>query len=56
MIMAATYEFMFMHKTPIKVVITEYLKASDFFIETSQKNFLNAILDKVSKISRVDKE
>ena len=56
MIMAATYEFMFMHKTPIKVVITEYLKASYFFIETSQKNFLNAILDKVSKISRVDKE
>ena len=26
MIMAAIYEFMFMHKTPIKVVIKEYLK------------------------------
>ena len=25
MIMAAIYEFMFMHKTPVKVVINEYL-------------------------------
>ena len=54
MIMAAIYEFMFMHKTPIKVIIAEYIKASDFFIESSQKSFLNAILDKASKISRVD--
>ena len=52
MIMAAIYEFMFMHKTPIKVIISEYLKASDSFIKPSQKNFLNAILDKASKISR----
>ena len=54
MIMAAIYEFMVMHKTPIKVIIAEYIKASDFFIESSQKSFLNAILDKASKISRVD--
>ena len=53
MIMAALYEFMFMHKTPVKVIIAEYLKVSDFFIESSQKSFLNAILDKASKISRV---
>ena len=53
MIMAAIYEFMFMHKTPVKVVISEYLKVSDFFVESSQKGFLNAILDKVSKVSRV---
>ena len=53
MIMAAIYEFMFMHKTPINVVISEYLKVSDFFLEGSQKGFLNAILDKVSKVSRV---
>jgi N utilization substance protein B len=52
MIMAAIYEFMFMHKTPINVVISEYLKASDFFVERPQKNFLNAILDKASKVSR----
>ena len=54
MIKAAVYEFMYMHKTPVKVVITEYLKASDFFVDVSQKKFLNAILDKVSKISRVN--
>ena len=54
MIMAAIYEFMFMHKTPVKVVITEYLKVADFFVQESQRGFLNAILEKVSKISRVE--
>ena len=53
MIMAATYEFMYMHKTPVKVVITEYLKVCDFFVEASQKKFLNAILDKISKVRKV---
>ena len=52
MIMAAIYEFMYMHKTPVKVVISEYLKVSDFFVDKNKKNFLNAILDKASKISR----
>ena len=56
MIMAAIYEFLFMHKTPSKVVITEYLKVSDFFVESSQKAFLNAIFDKASKVSRVINE
>ena len=53
MIMAAIYEFLFMHKTPIKVIINEYVKVADFFVESSQKGFLNAILDKASKVSRV---
>ena len=53
MIDAAIYEFMYMHKTPVKVVIAEYLKASDFFVDASQKKFLNAILDKISKLSRL---
>ena len=44
---------MFMHKIPIKVVINEYLKASSLFIGEKQKKFLNAILDKASKICRV---
>ena len=56
MIMAAIYEFMFMHKTPIKVIITEYLKVSDSFFDESKKTFLNAILDKVSKVSRIENE
>ncbi len=50
---AAIYEFMYMHKTPVKVVISEYLKASNFFVDGSQKKFLNAVLDKISKLSRV---
>ena len=53
MIMAAIYEFMFMHKNPVKVIISEYIKVADFFVENTQKAFLNAILDKVSKVSRV---
>ena len=56
MIMAAIYEFMFMHKTPVKVVISEYLKVADFFVQESQKGFLNAILEKASKISRIKNE
>ena len=50
------YEFMFMHKTPLKVIISEYLKTADYFVDKSQKNFLNAILDKASKISRISNE
>ena len=53
MIMAAIYEFMFMHKTPVNVIISEYIKVANFFVQESQKSFLNAILEKVSKVSRV---
>ena len=56
MIIAAIYEFMFMHKTPVKVIISEYLKVSDYFISNSQKSFLNAILDKASKLNRTNVE
>ena len=55
MIMAAIYEFMFMHRIPIKVVISEYLKVSDFFVDDSGKKFLNAILDKASKVGEFNK-
>ena len=54
MIMAALYEFMYMHKIPIKVIISEYLKVADFFVQDSQKGFLNAILDKASKLIRTE--
>ena len=53
MIIAAIYEFMFMHKTPVNVIISEYIKAAEFFVQESQKAFLNAILEKVSKVSRI---
>jgi len=52
MIVAALYEFMYMHKIPVKVIISEYLKVADFFVQESQKSFLNAILDKASKLIR----
>jgi len=54
MIMAALYEFMCMHKIPIKVTISEYLKVADFFVQDSQISFLNAILDKASKLIRTE--
>ena len=48
-IFAAIFELMFKHNTPIKVVISEYLKTSEYFLEKSQIKYLNAILDKISK-------
>ena len=56
MILSATFELMFGHKTPINVVISEYVKISDFFLETAHKGYLNAILDKVSKNVRKNYE
>ncbi len=46
MILSATFELMFSHKTPTNVVVSEYVKISDFFLETAHKRYLNAILDK----------
>ena len=54
MILSATFELMFVHKTPVNVVVSEYIKISDFFLETAHKGYLNAILDKVSKNVRKD--
>ena len=56
MILSATFELMFSHKTPIKVIVSEYVKISDFFLEKAHKGYLNAILDKVSKnVRKMDK-
>ena len=51
---AATFELMFKHNNPKKVVISEYLLASEFFLEKVQIGYLNAILDKISKVLRKD--
>ena len=56
MILSATFELMFTHKTPIKVIVSEYVKISDFFLESAHKAYLNAILDKISKNVRKDSE
>ena len=56
MILSATFELMFSHKTPTNVIVSEYVKISDFFLETAHKGYLNAILDKVSKNIRKNYE
>ena len=51
---AAIFELMFKHNTPKKVIINEYLSASEHFLEKIQIGYLNAILDKISKELRKD--
>jgi len=51
---AAIFELMFRHNTPKKVIINEYLLASEYFLEKIQVGYLNAILDKISKELRKD--
>ena len=51
---AGVFELLFMHKTPKNVVISEYIGASEFFLERAQIKYLNAILDKISKLIRKD--
>ena len=53
---AAIFEFLYRSKTPIKIIIKEYLNASNFFLEDSQTKYLNAILDKISKKIRNSNE
>ncbi len=49
---AAVFELLFKHKNPKKVIINEYLLASEYFLEKVQIGYLNAILDKISKVIR----
>ena len=51
---SAVFELLFKHGTPKKVVISEYVQASEFFLEKVQIGYLNAILDKLSNILRKD--
>ena len=46
---SAIFEFLYKPKTSTKIIINEYLKASNFFIEDGQTKYLNALLDKISK-------
>ena len=52
-IRSAIFEFLYKPNTSIKIIINEYLKASNFFIDDSQTKYLNALLDKISKKIRV---
>ena len=51
---AAIFELMFKHNTPKKVIINEYLLASEQFLQKIQIGYLNAILDKIAKELRKD--
>ena len=46
---SAIYELLYKPKTSTKIIIKEYLDASNFFLEDSQTKYLNAILDKIAK-------
>ena len=48
-IKSAIFEFLYKPKISTKIIINEYLKASNFFIEEEQTKYLNALLDKISK-------
>ena len=48
-IKCAIFEFLYKPKTSSKIIIKEYLLASNFFIDISQTKYLNALLDKISK-------
>ena len=53
-IFAAIFELLFKHNNPKKVIISEYLKTSEFFLEKTKTGYLNAILDKIGNILRKD--
>jgi len=52
-IKSAIYEFLYKPKISSKIIINEYLKVSNFFIEDGQTKYLNALLDKISKKIRI---
>ena len=52
-IKSAIFEFLYKPKISSKIIINEYLKASNFFIEEGQTKYLNALLDKISKKIRI---
>ena len=51
---SAVFELMYKHNTPKNVVISEYIRAAEYFLEKAQIGYLNAILDKLSKLIRND--
>ena len=45
----ATYEFLYKPNLSIKIIIKEYLNASNFFLDDTQTKYLNALLDNIAK-------
>ena len=52
-IKCAVFEFLYKQKISSKIIIKEYLNASNFFLDNSQTKYLNALLDKISKKIRI---
>ena len=46
---SATYEFLYKPNISIKIIIKEYLNASNFFLDDRQTKYLNALLDNIGK-------
>ena len=46
---SATYELLYKPNVSIKIIIKEYLNASNFFLDNSQTKYLNALLDNLGK-------
>ena len=47
-IKSAIFELLYKPNTSRKIIIKEYLNASNYFIENPQTKYLNALLDKIS--------
>ena len=48
----AVFELLFKPDISKKIIISEYLKTAEFFLDKSKIRYLNAIMDKISKIIR----
>ena len=46
---AATYELLYKPNLSLRIIIKEYLNASNYFIEENQTKYLNALLDTIGK-------
>ena len=46
---SATYEFLYKPNVSMKIIIKEYLNASNFFLDESKTKYLNALLDNIAK-------
>ena len=53
---SAIFELLYKPKISSKIIINEYLRASNFFIDDKQTKYLNALLDKISKKIRISNE
>ena len=53
---SAIYELLYKPTTSPKIIIKEYLNASNYFIEDPKTKYLNALLDKISKNLRLTNE